>query len=269
MSIHWLPTTITMGAVSRAATTNSPPTVERGLFHTPSRHPLPRAINSTNNPSDTTSEISLPDPNPTTYLTVRPRLPAFFTTPETTSQTTTSTSTPTPLDQNASDSDSDSDTSTTTAPPPYEQAVYPSGSQTYYIPNPPPGIPAGPYDLRNEEHRRTLSRLRLLPDDPSHSDPSQGVTPAPPPGSIFRRGALADFRPWWEAQRERIAPVFGQLRSLRAAEETTTTEDGAEERWETISVGEAEEAKEEHVRWLSLRERERGFIAWDRGRGNL
>ncbi|KAM0495777.1 hypothetical protein ACHAPB_007442 [Verticillium nonalfalfae] len=171
---------------------------------------------------------------------------------------------------------------TATAPPRYEEAVRSPGHSSYFLPNPPPGISAGPYDLRNVEHRRVLARLRLLPDDPSHADPARGITPAPPPGSLFRRGALAGYRPWWEGGRTGGGDVFSGAMTASAERDESAADDGVEvegdededqdecevedggERWETISTGEAEDAEEEHLRWETLRARERGFVSSSR-----
>ncbi|CRK22071.1 hypothetical protein BN1723_012551 [Verticillium longisporum] len=228
MSMHWLPTTMTPNRVPSAVPASSTP-AERGLFSTPSRHDLPTA----NPPSSTHQERSLrtsisnPQGHRTITLRLPPSLPDFITTPAPGARapnpaTSSAAAPPFPF--------------TTTAPPRYEEAVRPPGRSSYFLPNPPPGISAGPWDLRDAAHRRVLARLRLLPDDPSHADPARGITPAPPPGSLFRRGALAG---------EAVAEDEG-------------------ERWETISAGEAENAEEEHLRWETLRERERGFVSWSR-----
>ncbi|RNJ52490.1 hypothetical protein D7B24_003400 [Verticillium nonalfalfae] len=207
----------------------------------------------------------------TLTLRLPPFLPDFFTAPV-----------PGARARNPANSSATAPPFTATAPPRYEEAVRSPGHSSYFLPNPPPGISAGPYDLRNVEHRRVLARLRLLPDDPSHADPARGITPAPPPGSLFRRGALAGYRPWWEGGRTGGGDVFSGAMTASAERDESAADDGVEvegdededqdecevedggERWETISTGEAEDAEEEHLRWETLRARERGFVSSSR-----
>ncbi|KAG7142552.1 hypothetical protein HYQ45_001068 [Verticillium longisporum] len=262
---------MTLNRVPSAVPASSTP-VERGLFSTPSRHDLPTANppSSTHQEGSPRTSISNPQGHRTITHRLPPSLPDFITTPAPGARapnpaTSSAAAPPFPF--------------TTTAPPLYEEAVRPPGRSSYFLPNPPPGISAGPWDLRDAAHRRVLARLRLLPDDPSHADPARGITPAPPPGSLFRRGALAEYRPWWEGGRTGGGDVFsGAVTAGAEREESVEVEadddDGESEaeaededegeRWETISAGEAENAEEEHLRWETLRERERGFVSWSR-----
>ncbi|EEY16693.1 predicted protein [Verticillium alfalfae VaMs.102] len=269
MSMHWFPTTITLSRAPSAVPVSSTP-VERGLFSTPSRHALPTA----NPPSSTHQErsprtsSSSPQAHQTSTLRLPPFLPDFFAAPV-----------PGARARNPANSSATAPPFTATAPPRYEEAVRPPGRSSYFLPNPPPGISAGPYNLRSVEHRRVLARLRLLPDDPSHADPARGITPAPPPGLLFRRGALAGYRPWWESGRTGGGDVFSGAMTASAERDESAADDGEEveddddededesevedggERWETISTGGAEDAEEEHLRWETLRARERGFVS--------
>ncbi|EGY22280.1 uncharacterized protein VDAG_03718 [Verticillium dahliae VdLs.17] len=155
----------------------------------------------------------------------------------------------------------------------------PGPQQLLSSPNRPRASPRGPGTSATPRTAASFARLRLLPDDPSHADPARGITPAPPPGSLFRRGALAGYRPWWEGGRTGGGDVFsGAVTAGAEREESVEVEadddDGESEaeaededegqRWETISAGEAENAEEEHLRWETLRERERGFVSWSR-----
>ncbi|CRK26733.1 hypothetical protein BN1723_015757, partial [Verticillium longisporum] len=268
MSMHWLPTTITLNRTPSAVPASSTP-VERSLFYTPSRHGLPTANppTSTHQERSPGTSSSNPPAHQTITLRLPPFLPDFFTAPA-----------PGARAPNRVNSSATAAPSTAAAPPRHEEAVYLAGPSSYFLPNPPPGISAGPYDLRNAEHRRVLARLRLLPDDPSHADPARGIMPAPPPGSLFRRGALAGNRPWWEGGRSGGGDVFSGAMTAAAERDESVADDGVEveddedesevedegERWETISTGEAKDAEEEHLRWETLRERERGFVSWSR-----